>query len=144
MTPWLRKLHKWVGLIIAVQFVLWMASGLMMAWLEHDKVQGHEFRAHATAPRPWPADAGPASAALPVAGDKALTVATGWLLERPVYQVFDGTRIHLVDARQGTHLGIDAALAGQLARASYTGPGRPGPARLLERTLEVRLSLIHI
>ncbi|WP_203322485.1 2Fe-2S iron-sulfur cluster-binding protein [Pseudoxanthomonas beigongshangi] len=138
MTPWLRKLHKWVGLIIAVQFVLWMASGLMMAWLEHDKVQGHEFRARAAEPRAWPTDARPASTALAAVGGDAFTVASGWLLERPVYQVFDGARTHLVDARTGTRLAIDAALAGQLARASYTGPGQAAPARLLERTLEVR------
>ena len=138
MTPWMRKIHKWLGLIIAVQFVLWMASGLMMAWLEHDKVQGHEFRAHAAAPNAWPADVRPAPVALAAVGEKAQTVASGWLLERPVYQVFDGTRIQLIDARSGIRLGIDAALAGQLAKASYTGPGRAAPARLLERTLEVR------
>ena len=46
MTPWMRTLHKWVGLIIGLQLLLWMASGVMMSWLDHDQVQGHEFQAH--------------------------------------------------------------------------------------------------
>ena len=33
MTPWMRTLHKWVGLIIGLQLLLWMASGVMMSWL---------------------------------------------------------------------------------------------------------------
>lgn len=34
----LRKLHKWLGLMIALQVVLWAASGVMFAWLDHGKV----------------------------------------------------------------------------------------------------------
>ena len=34
----LRKLHKWLGLIIGLQVVLWAASGVMFAWLDHDDV----------------------------------------------------------------------------------------------------------
>ena len=49
MTPWMRKLHKWVGLLIALQFVLWLASGLVMSLLDHDSVQGHEHKAHVAA-----------------------------------------------------------------------------------------------
>ncbi|NNC24713.1 hypothetical protein HKX41_11280, partial [Salinisphaera sp. USBA-960] len=44
MTQWMRRIHKWLGLAIGLQFVLWMASGLVMSLLSHDKVQGHEFR----------------------------------------------------------------------------------------------------
>ena len=40
MTPWMRTIHKWVGLLIGLQFVLWLASGLMMSLLDHDQVQG--------------------------------------------------------------------------------------------------------
>lgn len=34
----LRKLHKWLGLVIALQVMLWVASGVMFAWLDHGKV----------------------------------------------------------------------------------------------------------
>ena len=91
MTPWMRWLHKWVGLLIGLQFVLWMASGLMMGLLPHDKVQGHEFRAHAHAPRAWPADVLAAGEVLKQAGS-AQVIVSGWLLDRPVYQALDGKR----------------------------------------------------
>src|SRR5687768_6013697 len=48
MTPWIRKLHKWVGLIIALQFVMWTGSGLTMSLLDHARVEGkHHQTSHA-------------------------------------------------------------------------------------------------
>ena len=34
MNHWMRKLHKWVGLLIAIQFLLWMGSGVVMSLLD--------------------------------------------------------------------------------------------------------------
>ena len=36
-----RRIHKWVGLILGLQFLLWALSGSMMALLDKDKVGGH-------------------------------------------------------------------------------------------------------
>lgn len=50
MTRWMRSMHKWVGL------VLWMASGLVMSLLNHERVEGEHHRAnHAQVAKPWPA-----------------------------------------------------------------------------------------
>ena len=38
----LRKLHKWLGLVIALQVVLWAASGVIFAWLDHGKVSAKD------------------------------------------------------------------------------------------------------
>ena len=38
MMRFLRKLHKWLGLLIALQVILWAASGVMFAWLDHADV----------------------------------------------------------------------------------------------------------
>ncbi|MGH3711781.1 MAG: hypothetical protein ACRDRQ_27630, partial [Pseudonocardiaceae bacterium] len=64
MTPWMRKIHKWIGLLIGIQFVLWLGSGLTMSLLDHDQVQGHGYRAHGTKAQPWPKNALPASTVL--------------------------------------------------------------------------------
>ena len=92
MTPWMRTLHKWVGLIIGLQLLLWMASGVMMSWLDHDQVQGHEFQAHEHAAHEWPANArSPASF---LGGNKKVSrVSSGWLLDTPVYQLADARRL---------------------------------------------------
>lgn len=40
-----RRIHKWVGLILGVQFLLWALSGSMMALLDQEKVGGHSAQA---------------------------------------------------------------------------------------------------
>lgn len=138
MTPWMRKIHKWVGLLIGLQFALWLSSGLVMSLLDHDQVQGHRYRAHASEPRPWPSDALPASAVLAASESPVQRVSSAWLLRRPVYQTYDGQKTRLSDAITGAPIDIDAGLASNLAKASYTGPGKGQAPRLLERTMEVR------
>lgn len=138
MTPWMRRIHKWIGLVVGVQLLLWMSSGLMMGLLEHDEVQGHNSRAHAGERPAWPNDTLPASAVLPLAGAKTQSVETAWLLQRPVYRAFDGASSRLFDARSGQPVAVDAGLAQALASASYTGAGQVQAPRLLRKTLEVR------
>ena len=43
-----RKIHKWVGLVLGLQFVLWALSGSVMALLDSDKVGGHSAAPMAT------------------------------------------------------------------------------------------------
>lgn len=138
MTPWMRKLHKWVGLLIGLQLVLWMASGLVMSLLDHDRVQGHVHRAHAKAERAWPAGLRAPMRVVADAPSPVQSIAARWLLDRPVYELTDGRTVWLADAADGRAVAIDATLASALARADYTGAGRPGEPRKLASTLEVR------
>ncbi len=50
---WLRKIHKWIGLVIGLQFLLWAISGTAMALLDMDEVAGGEMAEHAE-PAPLP------------------------------------------------------------------------------------------
>lgn len=43
---WLRRIHKWVGLAIGLQFLLWAISGTAMALLNMDDVAGGERAEH--------------------------------------------------------------------------------------------------
>src|SRR5215216_2723959 len=38
MMLFLRKLHKWLGLVIGLQLILWAGSGVAFAWLDRDAV----------------------------------------------------------------------------------------------------------
>lgn len=41
----LRKLHKWLGLIVVLQLLLWTVSGTVFAWLDHHEVSAeHSVR----------------------------------------------------------------------------------------------------
>jgi Na+-transporting NADH:ubiquinone oxidoreductase subunit F len=139
MTPWMRKIHKWIGLLIGIQLVLWMSSGVVMSLLDADKVRGSEFRVpkKASAP-PWPQDTLPAEAVLAAAPLTVHAISTGWLLDRPIYKLASEKSISMVDARQGQPVDLTADVAQRLAIASYNGPGRAQPAELVERSLETR------
>lgn len=138
MTPWIRKLHKWVGLLITLQFTLWMGSGLVMSLLDRDAREGHHHRAQHEH-KPWPAGLLSPSQVLATAKQPVQMIETAWVLERPVYRLTDKKRSWLVDAADGQPVVVDAALALALARADYVGNGNAGvPERLDAPTLEVR------
>lgn len=138
MTPWMRKIHKWIGLAVGLQLVLWMCSGFVMSLLDADQVRGREFRALPAARTPWPADARPLNQLLAAAGEPAQLVSTGWLVDQPVYRLVRDKATQLVDARSGQTIVLDAALAQRIAEASYRGPGKAMKAELVERSLETR------
>ncbi|MDH0864622.1 PepSY domain-containing protein [Mitsuaria sp. GD03876] len=137
MTRAMRRLHKWLGLAIGLQWLLWAVSGLAMSLLDADKVRGRASRAAASAPKAWPADTTPV-ARLSASSEPVLTVTTGWLLERPVYRLASASGTRLLDARTGEPVTVDAPLARRLAQASYAGAGQAGPAEQVPRSLETR------
>lgn len=140
MTPWIRRLHKWVGLLIALQFVIWMASGLVMNLLDHDVVEGAHHRAeHAHDLKPWPTGVLAPSQVIASAGQPVARIETAWLLDRPVYRLTGKSAPWLVDAATGQQVRIDAATAVSIAVADYVGDGLPGTPDLLEQaSIEVR------
>ncbi|MBL0123612.1 MAG: 2Fe-2S iron-sulfur cluster binding domain-containing protein [Betaproteobacteria bacterium] len=138
MTPWMRKIHKWIGLLIGLQLVLWMCSGLVMSLLDAERVKGSEFRR-----RRWPRSFGRKMPCLqiacsPLTAAPVFAISTGWLLDQPVYRLAGETGVKMVDALNGNGVEISADLAQRLAVSSYTGPGRPGRAELVEPSLETR------
>lgn len=140
MTPWIRRLHKWVGLIIVLQFVIWVGSGLVMSLLDHERVEGHQHQAeHARLLSVWPSDAMPPSQVLAAARRPVQSLEATWLLDQPVYRLASKETVSLFDARTGRAVAIDASRASTIANADYVGEGTAGiPERLDSANLEVR------
>lgn len=138
MSHWMRRLHKWVGVILAIQFLLWMSSGVVMSLLDANKVQGREFRIKPPAPPVWPKDVLSTDAVLAASRDNVMAITSGWVLDRPVYRLQNDKRSWMVSAADGNAVAVDASLAGEIARASYSGSGKAGVPRLLNFTLEAR------
>ena len=109
-----RKIHKWVGLILGLQFVLWTLSGSVMALLDSDKVGGHSAAPVNMTAQPWPADMVPPAVG---AGVQGLTLRR--IIDRPVYEVKDQQGVQLLDARSGQRILIDAGLAQNIARDAF-------------------------
>lgn len=115
---WLRKIHKWIGLVIGLQFLVWAISGTAMALLPMDEVAGGE-RAQ---PRPLALLSG--ASAWPkvqqaLAGESVQAVTLRSLPHATLYQVTTGKGVRLFDAGNGSPVTIGAAAAGAIAAAAH-------------------------
>ena len=133
--PLLRRIHKWIGLVLGLQFVIWAVSGATMALLDMDTVAGGKAPA-ATTSRPLPAGGTAWSQVRQSLGVHRVTaVALRPLLDRPVFEVETPSGVRLFDAGNGRPILVDGPLARKVAEASYTGGGRVvavAPLRKLE------------
>jgi uncharacterized iron-regulated membrane protein len=134
----IRWLHKWFGLVLGLQFLLWAGSGTVMALLDHHKVSAE----HAVLPvAQIAAPAAPLSLAAVAqrVGAPVLSLQLKPLFDTYVYEVTTPVGIQLLDAVQGQPITIDAAKAKALAVARYSGvdPVR-SVTRVDKTTLETR------
>lgn len=112
-----RWLHLWGGVIVGIQIILWVASGLVMVARPIDEVRGTPLRRD------------PPVLTMP-AGLPALTgvekLELGQLLGRPVWKLTDGQGKRLLDAATGQPIAISPTQAEAIARAgtTLTGPAR--------------------
>ena len=135
---WLRKIHKWVGLVIGLQFVIWAISGTAMALLPMDEVAGGEM-----ADQPASALPSGGNAWLNVqgalAGQSISKLSLRALPEGPAIEVTTSRGVQLFDASDGRLIPIDGAAALSIASAAHpSGAVVTMVAPLKELTLPVR------
>jgi uncharacterized iron-regulated membrane protein len=135
---WLRKIHKWVGLVIGLQFLIWAISGAAMALLPMDEVAGGEIADQATptisaGENAWP------KVQVALAGEPITKLSLRSLPGRQALQVTTGEGIRLFDAADGKPIVIDGKTARSIASAAHpTGAAVKKVAALKELTLAVR------
>jgi uncharacterized iron-regulated membrane protein len=135
---WLRKIHKWIGLVIGLQFLIWAISGAAMALLPMEEVAGGPMseRRHPQAPpaggAAWPR-VQQTLAAEPI---QAVTIRT--LPQGAAYQVTTSKGIRLFDAGDGSLVTIGPVAAGAIAAAAH--PGR-APIGKVEGLSELNLAV---
>lgn len=121
----LKKLHKWVGLLVGIQVLLWLLSGLMISLLDPEKVSGEQWAsANSAAPQTFEPVILLEPAELPT---PLLKGATGITLTnrdgKPVYRVRRGDNETLVDATSAVVVEIEKSRAEQVAREDFIGEG---------------------
>jgi len=109
-----RRIHKWVGLVLGIQFVLWTVSGAIMALLDMDKVGGHSAPAAVEAAAAWPDGLLDPARLGAVEG-----LVLRRLLDRPVYELSGAGGPRLLDARTGQPVAIDAGTAQRIAAQAF-------------------------
>lgn len=128
-----RTLHKWFGLILGLQFLIWALSGAVMALLDHHKVSGD----HAILPvaqltsGPSPASLASVQAAV---GVPIVRLELKPLFDRWVYQATTADGVRLLDAGTALPFQVDAAAARTLAVARYAGSASVESIGLVERS----------
>jgi hypothetical protein len=118
---WARRAHKWIALVVGVQALLWMISGLYMTSISIDIIHGDHL-AHAksqplVSTRPRVDLAVLASRYPDMTGIRLKRV-----LDREVYELRQGGTVTLVDALSGSRLSpLNETMARELAVSLYQG-----------------------
>lgn len=120
----LRKLHRWVALVVGLQLLAWSVSGVVFAWLDHHGVEGEGLVAAPVSRTLGSGDVGVEPAALGLdpaqVGALSLQAVNGhW-----VYRIETARGVELRRAQDGAPYRIDATVARELAAAAYRGDGR--------------------
>ena len=135
---WLRRIHKWVGLAIGIQFLIWTMSGAAMALLDMDEVAGGTMAEHAPAALP-PAGAGWPRIQATLAGQPVSNLTVRDLAGGSVYAVTVQGGVRLFDAASGAPVNVDRSLAQTIATSAYPGVAKAVRVKPLpEITLAVR------
>jgi hypothetical protein len=117
---WARRAHKWIALVIGVQALLWMLSGLYMTSISIDIIHGDHLASTRTKPLIGTHVLNPAalSARYP---DLSSFRLKQWM-DREVYELHYGSNVALVDARSGAQLTpLKENVARRLAQSLYQG-----------------------
>lgn len=125
MMIFLKKLHKWVGLLIGIQLLLWLLSGLMLSLIDPAKVSGNQWTQESShTPQTIP------DGKLLEPGDLTAEQLDGVLsisLEvrrgRPIYRLRRSQSISLINASDGSSIVTDKQDAKRLAQQDFSGNG---------------------
>jgi uncharacterized iron-regulated membrane protein len=114
---WLRQIHKWVGLVIGLQFLMWAISGTAMALLDMEEVAGGPAAEVHQPPLPaltaWPI-VQQSLGGQPVTGLRLRSLPQG-----TAYQATTEQGVQLFNAADGSQVAIDEAAATAIARATH-------------------------
>ena len=140
----LTFVHKWIGIVVGIQIVLWVAGGLVMSAFPIELVRGETASAP---PDTTPIVAGDLNVSLPqvlAATGPAESLRTTRVAGRVYLEVAHaGQAPVLVDATDGRVLdGVPPEMARQVAAADFTGDGTIRTVTLQrERSTEYRGAL---
>jgi len=134
---WARRAHKWIGLIVGVQALLWMIGGVYMTVIPLEIIHGgHLAHAHSA----------PLTATTRLPDAQVLAMYPGTtslklkhLLGREVYEVRQGNQTSLIDAGTGENLSpLDRDVVAELARQAYQGEAQvTGVAWIKKAPMEI-------
>ena len=125
MMVFLKKLHKWVGLLIGIQVLLWLLSGLVMSLLDPDKVSGRQWASplqHEPQILPDTPLLEPDQLQAEHTGN-ALSISLQMIRGVATYRIRTTDGISLLNATDGSVIRFDRREAEKLALQDFSGEG---------------------
>ena len=125
-----RKTHKWLGLFIGLQVVIWSLSGLYMTVVHIDTIHGdHLVRATAPASTDAANLGNPLKFAI---ANQASSVRLVFVRKLPAYALQSERGEHVVDASTGAPLQpLSEGEVRSIAKSTYTGTEKISSAQLI-------------
>ena len=122
----LRKLHKWLGLVIGLQMILWAASGVMFAWLNRGDVEatGSVRTQEPPVLAPTAVKIEPAAWLADYAGQDLYDLRVIPVADRWAWRIELQDRAELRSIEDGAPLQLDEPWVRQLALDRYAGAGQ--------------------
>ncbi|HAU68376.1 MAG TPA: hypothetical protein DCW52_08265 [Gammaproteobacteria bacterium] len=129
-----QKLHKWLGLIVGVQLLIWTVSGFYMVLMDIDMIHGD----HLVAEQDNGIDLSPEIQkvlnSVVSTSPKATSITLTRLMGRPSILVKQPYQTEVFDAHTGELIpAVDEAQANQLATSYYTGSSAIASTTLLTK-----------
>ena len=133
----LKTLHKWLALLVGIQLIIWLVTGLYFNLSDRTLAKGNEYRIHV-----HQQDRIAEYSLLPVSsihGRLPISVELIWIFHRPYYHFIYEEGQHsyqvrhsaLFDAVSGLPYQLQGSQIRQMAKLSYSGPGDITSSRLV-------------
>jgi len=116
-----KRLHKWFGLLIGIQLILWIVSGIVFSFVDHRVVDGgFIYKNNQKAQIVKSNDFVSMLKTYPMASE----VSQITLLDRSVFKVVIDEQILLLDLHTQKKITVDESLIRQIAEKNYQGGGQ--------------------
>ncbi len=127
-----RRFHLWAGVLLGVQVILWMLSGVVMSWYHIDLVRGDRQAAEIVPLQLDTADYISPARIIDQAGS-ANEITLRRFLGQPVYETSSAQGAAIYDALNGERLSpISEEAAREVVRKGFAGSGKIAQLQLIE------------
>lgn len=115
-----KRLHKWLALLIGIQLILWIVSGIVFSFINHDNVNGgFIYKINQTNP----IIQAEKFVELVKEHPGATEVTQFNLLDKSVFKLIVDDKILLIDAKTKKSIRVTENLVKQIAEKNYHGHG---------------------
>lgn len=140
---WIRKFHKWASIVVGIQFLLWLLSGIYFNLMDATKAKGRTYQARINYESPLVGDRLVEPSIVLLKNKPSVAIELIQILGEPFYKLTHEKALYphfknkytLVDAYTAKRFLIDEQVAAEIANLSYNGPGEIFKIRLLHPTI---------